>query len=125
VSTETRHLVVALLAVGGFSLERVWQLLPSLEEEGLLDSKTVEQLDEAEVVRRLGRSGYDRGPTVTPFMAERLMAFHAAVRTGLFAQACRLLREGRRHEAETTLRSVKGIGPTVFSHFAMFQRDKA
>jgi hypothetical protein len=120
-SQDIRHLLVAMLAVGGFSLERAWGLLPNLEKEGLADPKTVAGLDEREMVRRLARSGYDRGPTVTPFMADRLMAVHAAVRDGVLAQTCRLMRDGRDREAETMLRRVKGIGPTVFRHFAMFQ----
>jgi len=46
-----------MLAVGGYSLQRVWDLLPSLEREGRADPKMVEILDEDEVVRRLARSG--------------------------------------------------------------------
>jgi hypothetical protein len=121
VSRDIVHLVVAMLAVGGYSFQRVWDMLPSLEKEGLADPEIVEQLDEAEVVRRLARSGYDRGSTVTPFMAIRLMALHAAVRQGVLTQACRLMRQGRLQDAETMLCGVKGIGPTVFKHFAMFQ----
>ena len=33
-----------------------------LEREGLIDPQVVEMLTEAEVVRRLATSGYDRGP---------------------------------------------------------------
>jgi hypothetical protein len=107
-----------MLAVGGYSLQQVWDLLPSLEREGLADPQIVEMLDEAEVVRRLARSGYDRGPTVTVSMANRLMALHAAVRNGVLTQASRLMQEGRLQDAEKTLRSVKGVGPMVFKQFA-------
>lgn len=120
-SQDIQHLLVAMLAVGGHSLERVWELLPALEKEGLTDSQTVGGLDEGEIVRRLARSGYDRGPTVTPFMAQRLISLHAAVREGLFARACRLMREGRLQDAEAMLRCVKGIGPAVFKSFVILQ----
>jgi hypothetical protein len=112
------HLIIALLSVGGYSIERVWEIRSNLESEGLLDSKAVEMLDEAEVVRRLATSGYDRGPVVTVSMARRLMALHTAVRNGLLAQASSLMQEKRMKDAETLLCTVKGIGPMVFSQFA-------
>jgi hypothetical protein len=116
------HLVVAVLAVGGYSLQRAWNLLASLQKEGLTDSKAVEKYDEAEVVRRLARSGYNRGPTVTPSMAKRLMALHAAVRDGVLAQAVRLLQDGRIKDAEKVLCTIKGVGPMVFNQFVMLER---
>jgi hypothetical protein len=115
------HLMVAVLAVGGYSLQRAWNLLPSLQKEGLTDSKAVEDYDEAEIVRRLSRSGYDRGPIVTASMAKRLMALHTAVRNGVLAQTVRLLREDRVKDAEKVLRTVKGVGPVVFNQFAVLE----
>jgi len=120
-SESVVHLMVAVLAVGGYSLQRAWNLLESLKKEGLTNPKVVEKCDEAEVVRRLARSGYDRGPTVTWSMAMRIMALHAAVRGGVLAQAVRLLRDGRVKDAEKVLCEVKGVGPTVFKHFAVLE----
>jgi len=82
VSRDIGYLVVATLAVGGYSHQRAWDLQPNLEREGLADPKMVEMLDEAEVVRRLARIGYDRGPTVTAFMASRLMALCLRLQRG-------------------------------------------
>jgi hypothetical protein len=115
------HLVVALLAVGGFTLQRTWDLLPNLEREGLTDSRAVEKLDEGEIVRRLARSGYDRGPTVTTSMAKRLMALHVAVRDGVLAEATRLIRDGRVLDAQKALCKIKGVGPMVFKQFAVLE----
>src|SRR6267378_3203444 len=113
------HLVIAALAVGGYSLERAWDLRPKLEREGLVDPKVVEMLDEAEVVRRLATCGYDRGPIVTASMASRLIALHAAVRIGVLAQTSELMQNGRLQDAEKVLRRVKGVGPMVFRQFAI------
>jgi hypothetical protein len=121
VPEHIEHLIVAMLAVGGYSLERAWVLLPDLEKEGLADPKVVETLDEAEVVRRLARSGYDRGPTVTAFMADRLLAIHAAARNGVLEQVSGLMREGRLRDAEMMLCRVKGVGPIVFKQFATLE----
>lgn len=115
------HLVIAALAVGGFSLERAWDLRPKLERQGLVDPKAVEMLDEAEVVRRLAICGYDRGPIVTAAMASRLIALHAAVRKGVLAQTSELMQSGRVQDAEKMLCRIKGVGPMVFRQFAVLE----
>jgi len=120
-SEQVVHLVVAVLAVGGYSLHRAWNLRANLQKEGLTDSKAVEKCDEAEIVRRLAKSGYDRGPSVTLSMAKRLMALHAAVRDGVLAQVVRLLRDDRVKDAEKVLCAVKGVGPMVFNQFARLE----
>ncbi|HXG47422.1 MAG TPA: hypothetical protein VNO52_07355 [Methylomirabilota bacterium] len=121
VPEQVDHLVVALLAVGGYSLQRAWDLLPALQNEGLTDAKAAERLDEAEVVRRLARAGYDRGPIVTTSMAKRLIALHAAVRGGILTHAFGLMREGRLQDAEKAFCKVKGVGPMVFKQFAALE----
>jgi hypothetical protein len=121
VSEDIVSVVIAMLAVGGYSLQRVWDIQASLEKEGLIDPKAVEKLNEAEVVRRLVNSGYDRGPIVTTSMAQRLMALHRAVRSGVLMQTCRLIQEGRLKDAETMLCGVKGIGPSVFKQFMLLR----
>ena len=120
-SDQVVHLMVAVLAVAGYSLEQAWNLRASLQKEGLMDSKEIEKLDEAEVVRRLARIGYDRGPVVTLSMAKRLMSLHAAVRNGVLEQAVRLMRDNQLKEAEKVLCTVKGVGPMVFKQFARLE----
>jgi hypothetical protein len=121
---DIADLVIAMLSVGGYALERVWEIRTNLEREGLLDSGVVEALDEAELVRRLTVSGYDRGPIVTTSMANRLIALHAAVRNGILAEASRLMQERRTKDAEALLCTVKGIGPMVFRQFAALQVNR-
>ena len=120
-SVHVENLVVAALAVGGYSVQRVWDLLANLRKEGLVNSEAFEKYDEAEVVRCLARSGYDRGPTVTMSMANRLMALHAGVRAGVLAKTVFLLRNGHIKDAEGVMCAMKGVGPRVFKHFAMLE----
>lgn len=120
-SDQVDHAVVAVLAVGGYPLQRAWDLLPNLQREGLTDSRAIGRSDEAEVVRRLARAGYDRGPTVTTSMAKRIMALHAAIVAGIVAESSRLAREGHLRDAEKTLCKVKGVGPVVFQQFAILE----
>ena len=115
------NLIIAALAVGGYSLERAWSLLPILETEGLTDPALVLGLDEGQVVQRLARSGYDRGPIVTLSMARRLISIHHAARDGVVEQASELIREGRVRDAEGMLRGVKGVGPIVFKYFMVLE----
>jgi hypothetical protein len=121
---HVKNLVVATLAVGGYPLQRAWDLLPNLEKEGLIDPHAVQRCDEAEVVQRLARSGYDRGPTVTLSMATRLIALHEAVRNGILEQVIRLVADRKIEEGEDMLCRIKGIGPMVFKQFAALEEWK-
>jgi len=123
VAESLEHLIVAMLAVGGFPLERAWALLPKLRQSGLTTPATALALDERELIRRLALSGYDRGPVVTTSLARRIMAAHVATEKGVLATTVRLMREGNVEQAEKTLREVKGVGPTVFRTFVALERQ--
>jgi hypothetical protein len=121
VSEAVEHLVVATLAVGGYTIQRAWALLPNLKAAGLTDSGAIQTLDESEVVRRLARSGYDRGPAVTMSMAKRIVALHRAVREGVLMAAVTSMREGRLQDAEEILCRINGVGPMVFRQFILLE----
>lgn len=116
-SEEVADAVIALLSVGRYSLERAWGHLDRLRVNGLLDPTVVLTLDEGEIVRRLGASGYDRGPVVTTMMGKRLVSLHQGVRRGALRQACDLLKVGKTADAERALCTISGVGPAVFRTF--------
>ena len=58
-------LVNAILSVNNHPLERTFHYFEGLRREGLFDPAALPTLDEEEIARRLGRAGYDRGPTMT------------------------------------------------------------
>ena len=122
-TNSIEHFVVSLLAVGGFSLERTWALLDRLREEGLVEPLTVAVLSEGEVVKRLAAAGYDRGECVTTSMAQRLVACHAAIRSGHLERVSSVLREGRVEKAKTLLCQLKGVGPVVFESFKVLEES--
>lgn len=111
------HLVVALLSVGGYPLQRTRDRLEKIREAGLTDPNVVRALSEAAVVTRLAGAGYDRGPEVTTSMARRLIALHAAVRDGVLDRALVLLTDKKTDDARAILCKIKGIGPGVFGNF--------
>lgn len=120
-TTAIDHLVVALLSVGGYPLQRTWDRLEKLQKEGLTDPAVMSALDEAETVRRLARAGYDRGPDVTTSMARRLIAVHGAIREGILERTLVCLASKKPNEARALLCNVKGIGPAVFENFAALE----
>ncbi len=118
---EIADAVIALLSVGGFSLERAWACLEGLRTQGLLETSVVLGLDEGEVVRRLSSAGYDRGAQVTTMMGKRLTNMHNGNRRGAVRRACDLLREGKQSEAEHELCTINGVGPAVFRNFVQLR----
>ncbi len=74
-------LVTALLAVNNYSLEKVWQVLPRLQSEGLTNPGLVASEDLTRLTIRLAQAGYDRG-RLTAMFAERLRHLMAAIESG-------------------------------------------
>lgn len=114
-------LIVSLLSVGGFPLERTWRLLPNLAREELTNPEVVTQLDAEEIVKRLVRAGYNRGAAVTRMMALRLIHVHIAVQQRKLVQACQKLANGNTDAAEHLLCSISGVGPVVFNNFVLLR----
>ena len=75
-STEPKYpwadLVIAILSVNNYPLDKTFGLFDRLAEAGLFDPAKLETWGLAEISRGLGAAGYDRGPTMTRIFAERL-----------------------------------------------------
>src|ERR1041384_1101122 len=65
-------LVVSVLSVNNYSLERTYKSLAALREQGLVDPRRLEQWDQVEIASRLKAAGCDRGPFMTNLFALRL-----------------------------------------------------
>ena len=68
------NLVVAILSVNNYPLDRTFERLQQLESAGLLDPGNLRNWDISQMVRHLGAAGYNRGPVLTKIMGERLVA---------------------------------------------------
>ena len=55
------HLLIPLLAVNNWTLERVWELRDELCRVGLMDLDAVARLSEEKVAARLAWAGHTRG----------------------------------------------------------------
>ncbi len=115
-------LVVSMLSVNQYSLERTYESIAGLREQGLFNPQKLTQWEQAEIVASLKSAGCDRGPFMTNLFALRLANLGALIQSkGL--DACSKVISGRDTQMiEQLLLPVNGIGPKVIANFC-FLRD--
>lgn len=109
---EIESIVVGVLSVNRYGLEKAYALLPALENGGLLDSELVAAMDIEDLIIGLEAAGYRRGRLMTK-MASRYLALMLAVKSGDLDSFGDLLRSGETEMAADLLCKVWGIGPSV------------
>jgi hypothetical protein len=114
-------LVVSILSVNQYSLERTYQALEGLREQGLSDPHQLMRWGQAEIVDRLKVAGCDRGPFMTNLFALRLCNLGILIeRRGL--ETCLKIISGRECRAiQELLLPVNGIGPKVIANFCLLR----
>jgi hypothetical protein len=105
-------LLMALLSVNKFPLEKACALLPRMRELGLTDPARVVAMDMPGAIEALTAAGYDRR-RLTWLFAERVKALMAAVHGGELAGLDEAIAAKDRERATALLRQVRGVGPTV------------
>jgi len=118
VNIQDEHLeaiIVSMLAVNNFSLERAYGLLPTLRESGLTSPKRVIDTPTDTIRAGLATAGYQRGH-LTEMFADRLIALMREVDAGRLDRIDSLVLSGKREEAQELLCSIRGIGPRVALH---------
>ncbi len=116
-------LTIAMLSVGGFSVERVLGLRASLTERGLLDPRNLVEWDEARVTRELTAAGYERG-LLTGMYAERLSGtMRALAATERFSETQSILESDDDERISDLLLPQKGIGPKVVENFLRLRKN--
>lgn len=114
-ASQVECLLVALLSVNNFSLEKAWALLPRMREAGLTDPARVTAMDMAAAIDALTRAGYDR-KSLTWLFAERVKALMAAIVAGELAGLDEAIATNDKGRATELLDRVRGIGPTVIQN---------
>ena len=114
-------LVVSLLSVNQYSLERTYESIKGLREQGLFNPTKLMQLDHDEFVARLKAAGCDRGTFMTSLFGLRLANLGALIQSkGL--DTCAKTISGRDTRAiEELLLPVNGIGPKVIANFYLLR----
>jgi hypothetical protein len=120
---QLENLVIAMLAVSQYPIERALGLRDRLRDAGLLDPRNLATWTVARVADELRSSGYDRG-RLTSMYADRLVSL-GKVYEGERERCEEILREGSDEAVRQLLAPWHGIGPTVIASFLNLRRRSA
>lgn len=114
-------LVISILSVNQYSLERTYRCLEGLREQGLLDRNKLMHWGQADIVNRLKSPGCDRGLFMNNLFGLRLCNLGILIqRSGV--EACTKIISSRDVKfIEELLLPVNGVGPKVIANFCLLR----
>jgi hypothetical protein len=115
-------LVISILAVNQYSLEKTYVLLDGLRKAGLTDPENLAVWEQSEIVSRLNESGCNRGVFMTGLFALRLGSLGVAARARGIDEFTRILLSKDFGEIDRLLLPINGIGPKVLRNFRLLYR---
>jgi hypothetical protein len=117
-------LILSILAVNNYSLEKVYALAGSFRREGLLDIRNLGKWEEADIAVRLGKAGYDRGLFMTDLFSKRLAALGRFAASRGLSDCERVLYSKDPSSIQQLFQNTKGIGigPTVLTNLAILSK---
>lgn len=122
-SDVLEDLILAILAVNNYPLEKAFALRDRLRAQGWMEPQRVAKLSHEDAVAALKAAGYDRGPTMNSIFASRLQELgQFVVKHGLDTIATPL-KAGKKDQVEALLLDLHGIGPAVVRNFWLLQGD--
>jgi len=110
-------LVVSILSVNNFPVERVYALLDRLRAEKLTDPENLSQQTAPALYAKLVVAGYDRGEFMTHLFAERLSSLGAFAKAFGIAECEKVLKGRNANAIKAMLLPVNGIGPAVMRNY--------
>ena len=116
-------LVLAILSVNNYPLDKTFALFEALSENGLFDPAMLAAIGQTEVAQRLGAAGYNRGGTMTAIFTDRLVSLGRLTSRVPIDECNAVLASGTRDEVSSLLSSVKGVGPKVLDNFFVLRGD--
>jgi hypothetical protein len=114
-------LVVSLLSVNQYPLEKTYAVLSLLRQGGLLSPENLSRWELEEIVARLKAAGCDRGPFMTKLFAVRLASLGMSVQSRGIAVCRGILLSNDPAAISDLLLPIKGIGPKVLRNFFMLR----
>ena len=115
-------LVVSMLSVNQFPLERAYALLPGLQSEKLTDPAELSKRTPPEIYAKLIAAGYNRGEFMTYLFAERLVSLGTFVQSAGIAN-CETVMKGHDARAlEKLLLPINGIGKVVMENLFLLRK---
>lgn len=120
-ATIWEDLVISVLAVNGYSVEKAYALSQSFRAEGLVEPTNLSRWSSQEIEHRLHRAGYTRGQFMTALFGLRLSALGVFLESRGLEGSLRLLQRADSREIEHFLLPVPVIGPKVLSNFFLLR----
>lgn len=121
VSTQNiwANLVIAMLSVNNYPLDKTWQIFDLLKGNGLFDPHNFALWSHEELYQRLIASNYSRG-AMTGIFVNRLLTISNLLDD---MKSCEhILVNGTSEEITKALSKVKGIGPVVLNNLMILRR---
>lgn len=110
-------LVLSILSVNQYSLERTYESIEGLREQGLFDPQRLMEWDQTHIAERLKAAGCYRGPFMTNLFALRLANLGALIQRLGIEECTKLISSRDTRAIEELLLPVNGIGPKVIANF--------
>ena len=110
-------LVVSMLSVNSYPLDRAYGLLNGLRRERLTDPEELAKRSPPELYVKLIAAGYNRGEFITYLVAERLSSLGAFAKANGIKKCEALIRGSDVAALNELLLSINGIGPAVIRNF--------
>lgn len=115
-------LVIAMLTVNNWPLEKACEMRAALEREGVFDLARLSKFSHEGLFQRLRRAGYTKSDYVVGLLCDRLQAMAEELCGDGLTTLKRLLEAGPRTELNRMLLSVKGVGTAVLETFHELRR---
>lgn len=116
-------LVIAILSVNNYPLDKTFALFEALKKNGLFDPACLAESSPADIARKLGSAGYNRGDTMTAIFTERLISLGQLAIRARVEDCVRILSTGYPEEVTSLLSGVKGVGPKVLANYFILRGD--
>jgi hypothetical protein len=110
-------LVVAMLAVNRWTLERAVSIANGLSDVGLSDPTAIRSMSVDEVATRLASAGYKRGHYMEQLLAMRIVGAAETLDEDSVQRLTDLERRGDKNAIRDLLLAIKGVGPEVVNSF--------
>lgn len=114
-------LVVSILSVNQYSVEKTYAVLPLLRQAGLLCPHNLGSLQLEEIISRLEGAGCNRGPFMTKLFAIRLASLGLALELQGVEKCQNILLSAEPSLIRALLLPINGIGPKVVNNFFMLR----
>lgn len=114
-------LVLSILSVSKYPLEKTYRIVDRLRKEGLFDPRHLTRWDHSEITDRLKSAGYDRGTFMTGQLALRLSNLGTLIEAKGVETCNTLISSRDTGVIEELLLPVKGIGPNVLATFYLLR----